>query len=47
MEVRADARIMILSGTLDQPSLHDVLDRVRALDLELLGVRRSDLSPPD
>ena len=47
MEVRTESRIMILSGTLDQPGLHAVLDRVRALDLELLGVRRSDLSPPD
>jgi hypothetical protein len=47
MEVKTESRIMILSGTLDQPGLHDVLDRVRALDLELLGVRRPDLSPPD
>jgi hypothetical protein len=47
MKVRTESRIMILSGTLDQPGLHDVLDRVRALDLELLGVRRPDLSPPD
>jgi hypothetical protein len=47
MEVKTESRIMILSGTLDQPGLHDVLDRVRALDLELLSVRRSGLSPPD
>ena len=47
MEVRTESRIMILSGTLDQPGLHDVLDRVRALDLQLLGVRRPGLSPPD
>ena len=47
MEVRAEARIIILSGTLDQPSLHAVLERTRALGLELLGVRRSGLSPPD
>ena len=47
MEVRTESRIMILSGTLDQPGLHAVLDRVCALDLELLGVRRSDLPPPD
>jgi hypothetical protein len=47
MEVRTESRIMILSGALDQPSLHALLERVRALGLELLSVRRSGLSPPD
>jgi hypothetical protein len=47
MEVRTESSIMILSGALDQPSLQAVLERLRALGLELLDVRRSGLSPPD
>jgi hypothetical protein len=47
MAVRTEPGIMILSGALDQPSLHALLERVRALGLELLSVTRSGLSPPD
>ncbi len=47
MEVRTESGIMILSGALDQPTLHALLERVRALGLELLSVTRSGLSPPD
>ena len=39
-----DRFITVLSGTLDQGSLHQMLDRVRALGLELVEVRQV---PPD
>jgi hypothetical protein len=45
MEVTTDSCMMTLSGVLDQPGLHALLARVRALDLELLSVRQSGLSP--
>ena len=31
----------VLSGDLDQPALHEILDRVRALGLELLDVKQA------
>jgi hypothetical protein len=45
MEVTTDSCTMVVSGALDQPSLHALLGRVRALGLELLSVRQSGLSP--
>jgi hypothetical protein len=41
MEVRAGPAITVLSGDLDQPGLHAVLDRVRAQGLELVGIRQA------
>ncbi len=35
----------VLSARLDQPALHDLLDRVRALGLELLDIRQSPDEP--
>ena len=37
----------VLSGQLDQPGLHAVLDQVRALGLELLDVKQAPAEPPD
>jgi hypothetical protein len=37
----------VLSGRLDQPGLHAVLDQVRALGLELLDVKQTPDSPLD
>jgi hypothetical protein len=39
MDVTTEPCVMILSGVLDQPSLHALLARVRAQGLELLSVR--------
>lgn len=41
MDIELEPAATVLSGTLDQPSLHAMLDRVRALGLELLDVRES------
>ncbi len=40
MGVDVEPAITVLSGTLDQGSLHLMLDRVRALGLELVEVRQ-------
>jgi hypothetical protein len=40
MGVDVEPTITVLSGTLDQGSLHQMLDRVRALGLELVEVRQ-------
>ena len=45
MVVEVEPTITVLSGDLDQHGLHALLDRVRALGLELVGVRRAP--PPD
>ena len=42
--VDVEPAITVLSGPLDQGSLHQMLDRVRALGLELVEVRHL---PPD
>ena len=44
MGVDVEPTSTVLSGTLDQGSLHRMLDRVRALGLELVEVRQV---PPD
>jgi hypothetical protein len=41
MLVEVEPTITVLSGDLDQRGLHDLLDRVRALGLELVGVRQA------
>jgi hypothetical protein len=40
MGVDVEPTITVLSGALDQGSLHQMLDRVRALGLELVEVRQ-------
>jgi hypothetical protein len=39
--VQVEPTITVLSGEFDQRGLHAVLDRVRALGLELVDVRRA------
>jgi hypothetical protein len=41
MMVEVEPTITVLSGDLDQHSLHTLLDRVRAAGLELVGVRQT------
>jgi hypothetical protein len=41
MTVEAEPTVTILSGHLDQRGLHDVLDRVRALGLELVEIKQT------
>ncbi len=41
MEVKVQPTITVLSGDLDQPGLHALLDRVRAQGLELVGIRQA------
>jgi hypothetical protein len=43
MGVDVEPASTVLSGTLDQCSLHQMLDRVRALGLELVDVRQVPL----
>jgi hypothetical protein len=40
LQMSDDGASVVLSGELDQAGLHGVLERIRANDLELLGVRR-------
>jgi hypothetical protein len=39
--VEVEPAITVLSGNLDQPGLHAVLDRVRALGLELVEITQA------
>ena len=38
--IRIEPTTTLLSGALDQPALHTLLQRVKALGLEVLDVRR-------
>jgi hypothetical protein len=40
MVLEVEPTTTVLSGDLDQPGLHALLDRVRALGLELVDVRQ-------
>ena len=44
MVVEVEPTITVLSGDLDQRDLHALLDRVRALGLELVGVKQAPSS---
>jgi hypothetical protein len=46
LAVDVEPTATVLSGELDQTDLHEVLDRVRALGLELLDVRPTPARPP-
>jgi hypothetical protein len=41
MLVETEQTVTLLSGQLDQPGLHSVLDRVRALGLELIEIKQA------
>jgi len=41
MLVETEQTVTLLSGQLDQPALHNVLDRVRALGLELIEIKQA------
>ncbi len=45
MDVEVEPTSTVLSGTLDQGGLHAMLDRVRALGLELVDVRQTPPAP--
>ncbi len=47
LAVDVEPTATVLSGRLDQPALHDVLDRVRALGLELVDIKVAPAPPPD
>ena len=38
--IRVEPATSLLSGALDQPALHTLLERIRALGLEVVDVRR-------
>jgi hypothetical protein len=40
LSVQVKRTMTVLSGTLDQPGLYGVLERLRSLGLELVDVRR-------
>jgi hypothetical protein len=44
MLVEVEPTITVLSGDLDQGDLHDLLERIRSLGLELVDVKQA---PPD
>ena len=44
MAVEVEPTVTVLSADLDQPGLHSVLDRVRALGLELIEIKQA---PPE
>ena len=40
LEINTEPTATVLSGTLDQAALHGLIDRVRALGLELIDIKR-------
>src|SRR5690349_24895069 len=44
--IEAESASTILSAQLDQPGLHALLDRVRALGLELVDIQQAPDPPP-
>ncbi len=46
MLVEVEPTVTVLSGDFDQPGLHALLDRVRALGLELVDVKQAPPEPP-
>jgi hypothetical protein len=44
MGIELEPAATVLSGTLDQTGLHAMLDRVRALGLELIDVRQAPVA---
>jgi hypothetical protein len=45
LAVDVEPTATVLSGEMDQTALHEVLDRIRALGLELVDVRLSPSGP--
>ena len=45
MDLHTDGAVLLLRAELDQAALHGVLERVRALRLDLLDVRRTRSRP--
>jgi hypothetical protein len=45
MDVEVEPTSTVLSGSLEQSDLHAMLDRVRALGLELVDVRQAPTGP--
>jgi hypothetical protein len=39
--ITTDSRVTVISGEMDQASLHGLIERVRTLGLELVEIRRS------
>ena len=45
LDIDTEPTATVLSGELDQAALHGLIDRVRALGLELVDIRRVRTSP--
>ena len=45
LEMSVEPPVTVLSGTLDQAGLHEVVDRIEELGLELIDVRRLPSDP--